>query len=379
MRSTRPAGRQFGICQALDAHGADAAQRGGAAAAGGVLGGLIAGGADGAVGLREILLTARGIGIPFRHHGVPDRAGTGRNCRLPCCHAGLPVGRPGPQAVLDLLRPPQDVGAAHRFLSRVDHGLGLVVAVDEGEQLIVFALRDRIVLVIVALGALNGQAQHGLADGFHAIEQGFRAELLGVDAAFFVEQAVAEESGGHSRRLAGIRQQVAGQLFCQEAIVRQVPVEGIDHPVAIEMRDARLVLLEPVAVRITGRVQPVPPPAFAEMRARQQGVDGTPERIGRPIVHEGIDRRGRGRQSDQVEMQPPQQRDAIRFRCRRQAFGRQSRPHKGIDRVLGVRRHCGQRRADRRAKRPVRQLRRVLMRLRRHRGHRGCSCQDAGD
>ena len=68
--------------------------------------------------------------------------------------------------------------------------------VEEGEQPIILLLRERVELVVVALGALDGQAQDALADGVHAVEHGLHAELLGIDAAFLVDHRVAQEAGG---------------------------------------------------------------------------------------------------------------------------------------------------------------------------------------
>ena len=66
--------------------------------------------------------------------------------------------------------------------------------VEEREHPVVLFLRQRIVLVVVALGALDGQAEHALADGVHAVEHGLHAELLGIDAAFLVDHRVAQEA-----------------------------------------------------------------------------------------------------------------------------------------------------------------------------------------
>ena len=68
-------------------------------------------------------------------------------------------------------------------------------------------------------------------------------------------------------------QQVAGDLLDDEPVVGQVAVEGVDDPVAIEPDVPRLVLLEAVGVGVPGRVEPVPAPALAVVRARQQAVD----------------------------------------------------------------------------------------------------------
>src|SRR6185503_9023289 len=66
---------------------------------------------------------------------------------------------------------------------------GLVDAVEERAERVVVALRDRIELVIVAAGALEGQPQHRRAERVHAIRDVFLAELL-LDAAALVRLPV---------------------------------------------------------------------------------------------------------------------------------------------------------------------------------------------
>ena len=165
------------------------------------------------------------------------------------------------------------LGDLPQLLGRVDDGLGLVVVVQEGEEPVVLLLGDRVVLVRMALGALDGQAEDALADGVHAVEHGLHAELLGVDAPFLVDHRVAEEAGGDDLVLRGARQLVAGDLLDDEPVVGQVAVQGVDHPVAVEPDEARLVLLVAVGVGVAGGVEPVPSPALAVVRRGQQAID----------------------------------------------------------------------------------------------------------
>ena len=147
---------------------------------------------------------------------------------------------------------------------------GLMRVIEEGEHPVILFLRDRVVLVGVALGALDGQAENALADGVHAVEHRLHAELLGIDAALLVDHGVAEEAGGDLLVLRGVGQQVAGDLLDDELVVGQVAVERVDDPVAIEPDVARLVLLVAVGVGVTGRVEPDAPPALAVMGRRSR-------------------------------------------------------------------------------------------------------------
>jgi hypothetical protein len=81
---------------------------------------------------------------------------------------------PGPLRLQDrgfLLDEPVDVGlraglegvTLGDLLGRGDGDLGLVAVIEEGEMLVVFFLRDWIILVVVALAAAHRQAEEGVA------------------------------------------------------------------------------------------------------------------------------------------------------------------------------------------------------------------------
>ena len=73
---------------------------------------------------------------------------------------------------------------------------------------------------------------------------------------------------------ARLRQQVAGDVFADELIVRHVVIEGADQIIAITPGVMDLVVPF-VAVRLgeADDVHPVPGPAFAEMGRGQQPID----------------------------------------------------------------------------------------------------------
>ena len=127
--------------------------------------------------------------------------------------------------------------------------------------------------MVVALGALNGQAENAFADGVHPVEHRLHSELFGVDAALFIDHRVAQETRGHDLILSRVRQQVTGDLFDDELVVRLVGVERVDHPVAVEPDRPLFVLLEPVGIGVARGVEPMTPPPFAVMRRGQQSLD----------------------------------------------------------------------------------------------------------
>ena len=128
--------------------------------------------------------------------------------------------------------------------------------------------------MVVALRAADGQAEPDRARRADAIEDAVDAELLHVDAAFLVGGRVAMEARGDALRFAGVREEVAGELFDREAIERQVGVERAHDPVAVFPNTARGVDRVAVAVGIARLIEPPATPAFTVGGRSQQALDG---------------------------------------------------------------------------------------------------------
>ena len=137
--------------------------------------------------------------------------------------------------------------------------------VEEGHQLVVLALAERVVFVIVALAAADGQAEQDRAGRIHAIDDRFDAKLLRVGAAFFVDERVAMKAGRDDLVKPRVREHVTGELLDDELIERQVAVEGIDDPIAILPDRARLVAGVAVRVGIARGIEPVAAPTLSKM------------------------------------------------------------------------------------------------------------------
>ena len=122
------------------------------------------------------------------------------------------------------------VGSANvrRRAERCDvlHQAGFGDAVEEREELVVLALRDRIVLVIVAAGAADREAEPDGRGRLDAIDDILDAILLVDDAGFVGHHVIAIEAGRDLLIERRIGQQVAGELLDGELIERQVRVEG---------------------------------------------------------------------------------------------------------------------------------------------------------
>ncbi len=220
-------------------------------------------------------------------------------------HLGLGLGRQHPLDLLELvsryllfqslcfrLEEGRDL-----LVLGLDRGLGFVVRLDlllgcggdfdvfgageNARQGVVIGRRDRVVLVVVAAGAGNGQAQEAAGQRVDAI--GVLVVLLGVAV---VDRPTGEEAQGRQAvKPIGPVEQVARDLLDDEPVVGQVAVEGPDQPVAI----AEPVGVEPglervgLVLAVARHVEPVAPPALAVVRRGQQPVDDRGECVG-PIV-----------------------------------------------------------------------------------------------
>ena len=167
--------------------------------------------------------------------------------------------------------------------------------------------------MVVALRALNGEAENGAADGVHAVEHGFHAELFGIDTAFFVDMRIAEKAGGDYVRLRVIGKEVAGDLVNDEAVIRQVLVERLNDPIAIEPDFARLVFFVAIGIGVVRGVEPVAGPHFAVVRGSEEAVDLLFVGVGGLVADEGVDFGDGGRQAGEIEREAAEQSDAIGF------------------------------------------------------------------
>ena len=173
------------------------------------------------------------------------------------------------------------------------------------EQTVVINLCDRFKFVIMAARTL-----HGLPEKCHRGRRDHVVESI-VDRHFLVgsngvKSTEAEE--GRCDLCARIRigDLIPGELFGNELIVGQIPVEGIDDVVAVAPGEfLELVTLITFGLGVARDIEPVPPPAFAILWPRQEIIDNMLEctvgRIARkrPLLFR------RWRQADQIEVDAP--------------------------------------------------------------------------
>ena len=143
-----------------------------------------------------------------------------------------------------------------------------------------------------------------------------------------------EKAGGDDPRsvesvFAG--QEVAGDLVADELVVRQVAVEGVDHPVAVAPgvgavhlraggEDTRV-----ERVGVAGEVEPVAAPALAVSRRRQQAIHDLGEGVRRLVFEEGVHLFRRRRQAGQIERGPAKQGALVGGLGRLESLGLQCR------------------------------------------------------
>ena len=158
---------------------------------------------------------------------------------------------------------------------RTPHRLG--ASEDAGERVVV-ASGDGIRFVIVASGTADTESEDAAADD---------VDLIGNDIHFeiFVHRLCGlgtqrEKARGNELAVPllrrGCRNQITGNLFCQETVIGQVIVDGADDiiTVAPRVRKAWIAAETIIAIRfsVTRNIQPVPAPLFSEMRAAEEGV-----------------------------------------------------------------------------------------------------------
>ena len=219
---------------------------------------------------------------------------------------------------------PHDVAQALHAVVRV---------VEEGQHPVVVLLGDGVELVVVALRAGHGAAEPRRGGRVHAVHQRLPPRLFDVDPSLLVEEGVPVEAGRDLLLRRGLGEHVTRDLLDGEVAERQVPVEGVDDPVAVHPRGPAPVLLVAVRVGVSREVQPGTRPALTVVRRGEQAVDdllvGIRARVGQERVH----LRQRRRKADEVEAHAADQGFATGLGRGAEPFTFQPREHEAVDRV----------------------------------------------
>ncbi len=192
--------------------------------------------------------------------------------------------------------------------------------IKEREEPEILFLRDRVVLVAVALGAGDRRAHPHGHRRVHPVHDGDVAELLVVGAAFVVRQCVPMKRRRDELFVRGVGQQIARDLFDGKLIEGLVGVQRANHIIAVGPDRAGRIVRIARGVGIAGKIQPHPRPMLAETFLGQQPIHQLLVSIGAFVVDEFLDLGERGRQTGEVQRQPPNQGGLIRARRRPETF-----------------------------------------------------------
>ena len=174
---------------------------------------------------------------------------------------GLLVGRAQQQC-----RYRHDVAEIHALTRLID-------VLEKREELIKFLLRNRVELVVVASGTLEGHSQKGGPEGVHPIHVIGHAILLFDDTAFFILQVESIEGGGQALLLSGVGQKIPRYLPLHKSIKGQMPIEGPDYPIPPGPDRPVAIGLESVGVSKPGQVKPVGGHAFPIARGTHEALN----------------------------------------------------------------------------------------------------------
>ena len=240
----------------------------------------------------------------------------------------------------DCLGPGRRLLLAGRELGRgSDRPFSMFDAIEDRLDAEVVFLGHRVELMGMAAGAVECQAEEGLADDADHVFHLFFARDgtlrgIGLGIAGPVPGAADEHARGDDA-VAGHRlNDIAGELLLHEEIVGLVVVEASDDIVAVVPGTvARMVVFKPFALGVADDIEPVPPPAFAVVRRGEEIVDEAGPGGVRGIGHEGLDLFRARRQADEIDEQPPYEDGGIGGRGGLKTGMPEPVEHPGIDRA----------------------------------------------
>ena len=144
---------------------------------------------------------------------------------------------------------------------------------EEGGHRVEVLLRERVEFMVVALGAVGGQAEIDPAHRLHAVG-GVVGEVLFDDGAAFIGRGVAAlEAGGDALVFGRVGEQVAGEVLERKLVEGLIAVERLHDPVAVRPHLAIGVEVQAVRVGVAGGVEPVAGAVFAVGRQGHQLID----------------------------------------------------------------------------------------------------------
>ena len=183
--------------------------------------------------------------------------------------------------------------------------------IEERKKPVEIALRNRIVLVIVAAGTAHRKPEPGHGGCFQTIHDVFHLIFLRNRAALEVNHVVAVKATGELLFGRRVRQQVTGQLLHRELVVRHVAIEGGDDPIAPVPGFAMGIDVIAVRIGVPGKIQPLGRHPLPVARRRQKRVNPLLVSVGGFVGEEGINLSRCGWQPGQIIGNPAQQSRAV--------------------------------------------------------------------
>ena len=160
----------------------------------------------------------------------------------------------------------QQQGGRRYRTGEVGVDAGFVDVVEEGEELVVLLLGNRIELVLVTTSTFERQSQECHREGVIAIGDVFDTELLGSTATLDLLGMQAIEGRCQLGVPGRFRDQVTGQLPRDKLVVGHVRIEGPHDPVAIWPDVTIPIDLVSVGIGVAGDVEPFRCHPFSESR-----------------------------------------------------------------------------------------------------------------
>ena len=183
--------------------------------------------------------------------------------------------------------------------------IGILCLVHQIEKLKILFLRDRVVLVVMALSASHGCPHPNGPGCIHPVNHSHIAKLLITCAAFVVGHGIAVKGSGYQLGIGWILQQVSGKLLDGELVKWQVGIEAVDHIIPESPNGSRGIIRITCRVGIPGLIQPPSGPVFTVGRLAQQLIHKTLKCIRSMIRYKGIHFFNSRRQPSQIQSNPP--------------------------------------------------------------------------
>ena len=192
--------------------------------------------------------------------------------------------------------------------------LGFVeIGEDAVERVVIFG-GNGVEFVVVATRAGDGEAEEGFAGDVDAVVD----DVVG-DSVEFVTKGKETEGGEGALVERGLgvgvfsfgfldgrgEEAIGGELFNDELVVGKIAVEGVDDVVPIGpgvgVTEVLAALGVAFGVGVAGDIEPVAAPTFAVGRGGEEAIDELGVSVRRGVGYKGVDLRGGGRESGEIE------------------------------------------------------------------------------